>query len=233
MSIETPTIREQVATLKQATSPTKEGEVFARENAATVSRGLPPGVAVAGDRFPSGVLLTPHGETTTVREAFAGKPSVVIFYRGAWCPYCNIALRAYEETLTSPLRDLGVELVAISPQKPDGSMTMKEKNELRYSVLSDPGNEIARQLGVLHELSAMEVAAQRSLGLDVQEVNADGSTVLSFPTTCLVNADGRIEWIDVHIDYTSRTEASEILAAVESFLERTPAAVTTQTTAAE
>lgn len=113
-----------------------------------------------------------------------------------------------------------MELVAISPQKPDGSLTMKEKNDLDFTVLSDPGNQLATQLGVLSPLTAVEVATQKSLGLDVEEVNADGTSVLPFPTGCVIDADGIIAWIDVQADYSHRAESSEILAAVHALLGR-------------
>ena len=87
-----------------------------------------------GDPFPVAELISATGEVTSIDEVRAGGSAVVIFYRGAWCPYCNLALRAYREALSAPLRDRGVALIAVSPQLPDGSLTMIEKHDLDFPV---------------------------------------------------------------------------------------------------
>ena len=138
-----------------------------------------------------------------------------MFYRGAWCPYCNVALRAYEQELVPELKARGATMVALSPQKPDGSLSAQEANELSYTVLSDPGNQIAGKLGILMPNDEEVLTAQRSLGLDVAAVNADGTATLPLPTTVVLDADGVIRWIDVHPNFTTRSEPSDILAALD------------------
>jgi peroxiredoxin len=145
----------------------------------------------------------------------AGRPAVVVFYRGAWCPYCNIALRTYQAELVPVLGECGFELIAISPQKPDGSLTSAQSNELTYSMASDPGNQIAMALGILTEPSSDSVAAQAKLGLDLTEVNADGGRTLPMPTVVVVDGAGIIRWIDVHRNYATRSEVPDIVAAVD------------------
>jgi peroxiredoxin len=137
-----------------------------------------------------------------------------VFYRGGWCPYCNISLRAYQAQLVPALADRGVSLVAVSPQAPDGSLSTKETKELTFTVLSDPGNQIARQLGILTAPSDGARAAQLELGLDLTQVNADGTTRLPMPTVLIADVGGVIRWIDVHPDYTTRTEPGQVLEAV-------------------
>jgi len=112
------------------------------------------------------------------------------------------------------LAELGIGLVAISPQAPDGSLSTKESKELTFTVLSDPGNQIAGQLGILTAPSEGTRAAQLQLGLDLTQVNADGTTALPMPTVVIADADGVIRWIDVHPDYTTRTEPGQVLQAV-------------------
>jgi peroxiredoxin len=141
----------------------------------------------------------------------------VVFYRGAWCPYCNIALNAYQAELVPELDRRRVRLVAISPQGPDGSLSMQEKNELSFTVLSDPGNQIAKAIGIVTGPSDDVRAAQLQLGLDLTEVNADGTTNLPMPTTLIVDDDHVVRWVDVHLDYTTRSEPKEILAALDAF----------------
>jgi len=178
--------------------------------------GVPAGVSEPGAVMPDGELLDVHGGATSLAQVRAGRPAVVVFYRGAWCPYCNIALRTYQAELAPALADRGFALIAVSPQKPDGSLTAAETNELSYSVVSDPGNHIASALGIVTEPSAESVAAQGKLGLDLAEQNADGGRRLPMPTTVVVDDTGVIRWIDVHPNYTTRSEVSEILAAVDA-----------------
>ena len=131
-----------------------------------------------------------------------------------------MTLRAYQEGLVAELEVRGVALIAISPQKPDGSLTMTQKNELSYPVLSDPGLAIAEQLGIVFTLGRDALKAQGGLGLDLTEVNADGTARLPLATTVVVDQAGTIGWIDVHPDYTTRSEPAEILAALDQLPER-------------
>jgi peroxiredoxin len=190
--------------------------VFTAEQVDLDAAGVPAGVSKPGVVMPDGELLDVHGGATSMAQVRAGRPAVVVFYRGAWCPYCNIALRTYQAELAPALADRGFALIAVSPQRPDGSLTAAQTNELSYSVVSDPGNQIASALGVVTEPSAESVAAQGKLGLDLAEQNADGGRRLPMPTTVVVDATGVIRWIDVHPNYTTRSEVSEILAAVDA-----------------
>jgi peroxiredoxin len=189
---------------------------FAADQAASEVRGVPKDVLTPGAVMPDGDLLDVDGAPTSLARLRADRPAVVVFYRGAWCPYCNIALRTYQAELVPALAERGFELIAISPQKPDGSLTSAQSNELTYSVASDPGNQIAIALGILTEPSSDSVAAQAKLGLDLAEANADGGTSLPMPTVVVVDAAGIIGWIDVHPNYTTRSEVPDILAAVDA-----------------
>jgi peroxiredoxin len=173
-------------------------------------------VAAPGTAMPEVELLDGHGAPTSLTRLRADRPAVVVLYRGAWCPYCNVALRTYQTELVPELADRGVALIAVSPQKPDGSMSSVELNELTFDVVSDPGNRLGVALGVETQPSAEALAAQVNLGLDVTERNADGRTSLPMPTVVVVDAAGVIRWIDVHPNYGSRSEVPDILAAVHA-----------------
>ena len=168
--------------------------------------------------MPDGDLLDVAGQPTTLAATLRSSPAAVVFYRGGWCPYCNIALRAYQAQLVPALAEHGIPLVAISPQTPDGSLSTRETKELTFTVLSDPGNQIAGQLGILTAPSDGARAAQLQLGLDLTKVNADGTTTLPMPTVIIVDSAGVIRWIDVHADYTTRTEPEQVLQAVAQTL---------------
>ncbi|MEW2506683.1 peroxiredoxin-like family protein [Amycolatopsis sp. CA-161197] len=218
MTTTSSTIAERVEALQEGLAgkmPAGAVAAFGGEQAALDAAGVPAGVLSAGAPMPDGDLLDAHGAATTLTAARGGKPAVVVTYRGAWCPFCNVALRTYQEQLVPALAGRGIELVAISPQKPDGSLTMAEKNELTFTVLSDPGNQIAAGLGVLTAPTDEVREAQQSLGLDLADINADGTRGIPMPTVVLVDAEGFVRWIDVHPNYTTRTETSDIVAALE------------------
>jgi len=209
--------------LKERTASRAPAEivaVFDAEQAGLDAAGIPPGIPVPGTRMPDGELLDAAGVATTLVAIRDGAPAVVVFYRGAWCPYCSLALRTYEAQLVPVLAERGVKLIAISPQKPEGSITTQERNKLSYVVVSDPGSKIAAELGILTAPTADAAAAQTKLGLDVKNVNADGSNTLPMPTVVVVDTEGVIRWIDAHPNYSTRSEPADILAAVTAAIHR-------------
>ncbi len=211
------TIADQVAAYRGASAgqmPADVAAVFAAEQRDLAAAGPAAAAARPGDRMPDGNLLDVHGQPATLGAALGARPGVIVFYRGGWCPYCNIALRTYQAQLVPALADLGIPLIAISPQTPDGSLSTRETKELTFTVLSDPANQIAGQLGILTAPTDRALAAQLQLGLDLTKVNADGTTALPMPTVIIVDAAGIIRWIDVHRDYTTRTEPEQVLQAL-------------------
>jgi peroxiredoxin len=215
-------ISEQVAEHKAAAAgqmPPEASAVFAVEQATLTAAGAPPAVAKPGTKLPDTPLLDAHGATTSLHAVTQGRPAVLVFYRGAWCPYCNITLRAYREQLAPQLAERDVALVAISPQKPDGSLTMQEKNELDFAVVSEPDNALAAALGILTAPSDDALAVQARFGIDLKSLNADETVSLPMPTVVILDAAHTIRWIDVHPDYTTRTEAAEILNALVSLID--------------
>jgi peroxiredoxin len=178
-------------------------------------RGIPAGVIGPGARMPDGDLLDAKGAPASLTEARNGGPAVVILYRGAWCPYCNVTLRTYEAQLAPALYERGIALIAISGQKPDGAVEISEGHDLSFTVLSDPGNQLAKAMGVFYEPRPEARAAQLAVGLDTTTGNADGGLGMSMATVAVVNSDGELRWIDVRPDYTVRTEAHEIIDAVD------------------
>jgi len=189
--------------------------VFSREQQQLAAAGLPAGVAGPGTTLPDAELLDVHGSVRSLGRALGEGPAVVVLYRGVWCPYCNLALSTYQSELLPKLAKRGVQLIAISPQTPDNSLSMQEKQSLEFTVLSDPGNTLARHLGVLTRPTDEAQEAQRRLGLDLTTVNADGTTDLPMPTTLAVGIDRTVRWIDVHPDYSTRTEPGAILTALD------------------
>lgn len=187
---------------------------FARERVALHATTPAPTLG-PGDMFPDGLLVRADGQDSSVATERAGAPLVAVFYRGAWCPFCNIALRTYQDELVPELRRRGIGFMAISPQLPDGSLTMQEKQHLDFAVMSDPNNAVAGALGILTRPTEEAIRAQLDGGLDLTRENADGTATLPMPTTVVVDAHGLIRWIDIHPDYATRTEPEEVLRALD------------------
>ena len=200
-------------------APEETLSVLRDERVSLDKAGVPKTVPNPGSPMPDGQLLDVHGASTTLTDARGGRPAVIITYRGEWCPYCNISLAAYQQHLVPRLRELGVELIALSPQKPDGSLTMQQKHDLTFTVLSDPRNQIARPLGIVNPPRSEEArAATAAFGIDVAATNADGTDDLPMPTAVIVDAEGVIRWIDVHPEYAFPTEPQAILDALGQVL---------------
>jgi len=217
MTIDYTTIADQVAEMHRtsAKAPEPVREVFLAEQRALDDAGVPAGVAAVGSSLPRVTLLDAEGRPTSVSQVQGDRDAVIVFYRGAWCPYCNLTLRTYQRVLAPELEARGVALIAVSPQKPDGSGSMRDANGLTFAVLSDPGNQIAMALGIVTSPSVAARDLQRGFGLDLAERNADGTYDLPMPTVVVVDASGTIQWIDVHPNYTTRTEPGEILDALD------------------
>ena len=212
-----PTLSEQLSATKTGAAghlPADVAATFTAQQAA-LATATAPSIA-AGAEVLDAALLRATGAPTTLAEVLAGSAAVLVFYRGGWCPYCNLTLRSYQAELLPQLDGLGVKLVAISPQRPDGSLSTQEKAQLAFDVLSDTRNALAGALGIVDDGSDEVRAAQAELGLDLVKVNEDGDVRLPMPAVIVVNADRRVRWADVHPDYTTRTEPAAIVGAVKS-----------------
>ncbi len=140
-------------------------------------------------------------------------PLVLIFYRGGWCPYCNLELRAWQQHLAA-LKHLGAQLVAVSPQTPDNSLSTAEKNELAFPVLSDSGLEAATAFGVAFEMPPELIELYSRVGNDLPLLNGNGRWVLPVPATYVIDRQGRVAFAHVEADYRERAEPRDVLAAL-------------------
>src|SRR6201996_8588087 len=181
----------------------------------TARRRAEPPDRPAGTILPDAPLLDVQGAATTLYAATGDGPAVLVFYRGAWSPYCRVTLSAYQEQLLPQLAERGITLVAISPQKPDGSLVMQHEHGLAFSVVSDPGNTIAGRLGLRTQPPDECQAAQLRLGLDLTGVNADGTVTLPTPAVVILDASHTVRWIEVRPDYSTRTEPQQVTGALD------------------
>ena len=178
--------------------------------------GFPLSRAVkVGDNAPDFSLPDALGRRVSLSGVLRNGPAVVTFYRGGWCPYCNIQLRAYQEALPR-MTALGARLMAISPQLPDASLSVVEKNQLTFDVLSDPGNQVARSFGLVYVLPAELRQMLSSLGKPLPQFNGDESWELPLTATYVVAPNGRVVLAFVDVDYRQRLSPEKIISALSS-----------------
>jgi peroxiredoxin len=168
-----------------------------------------------GDHAPDFTLPNPSGRPVSLAELLRDGPAVVTFYRGGWCPYCNLQLRAYQAVL-GEITALGAKLVAISPQLPDGSMSTAEMNRLSLDVLSDSGNRVARSFGLVYSLPQELRAALTSNNKALPGINGDDSWELPLPATYVIAPGGKIALAEIALDYRERLEPDAIVAALRA-----------------
>lgn len=167
----------------------------------------------AGDRAPQFTLADPDGKPVSSAELLARGPLAVSFYRGVWCPYCNMELQALQEVLPQ-LQQAGASLVAISPQLPANSRKAMRQNGLEFPILSDAGNEVAAAFGLRFTLPDYLVELYRSLKNELPAFNGDASWTLPMPARYVIAPDGVIVYAEVNPDYTRRPEPSDMLPTI-------------------
>ncbi|KAL1962335.1 hypothetical protein VTN77DRAFT_9748 [Rasamsonia byssochlamydoides] len=153
------------------------------------------------DRFPDFKLPDATGKEVTRDVLLANGPILISFYRGEWCPYCNLELQALQRHLPE-FRQKGVSLVAISPELPDQSLSMAEKNGLEFTVLSDVGNRLSRQLGILFA----QPDAMRSVL---------GRLQVPIPATILVDKQGTVRNTFIDPSWQKRLEPATALKWID------------------
>ena len=196
-------------------APPEVREAMEEAEMQLVTSGLAQRALKTGDRAPDFLLPDANGNQVQLRSLLARGPAVISFYRGGWCPYCNLELRALQKVLPE-IHRLGAELVAISPELPDQSLSTAEKNELTFRVLSDVGSATAKSFGIAFDLAYELRPVYERAGHPLPERNGDDSWVLPIPATYVIDWNGRIVLAYVDVDYRKRLEPVEILAALEA-----------------
>ncbi len=166
-----------------------------------------------GDKAPEFVLPNAVGKTVRLKDLLVHGPVVVSFYRGLWCPNCNLELRALEQTLPE-ITSLGATLVAISPQTPDNSLSTAEKHHLTFEVLSDVGNQVAREYGLVFQIPEELRPIYESFGMDLSAHNGDESFELPVPATYVLDTAGTVRTAFVNPDYTKRLDPADVVSAL-------------------
>lgn len=164
-----------------------------------------------GAQFENESFTNIDGKEQKLFELFGDNEFLIInFYRGLWCPYCNLELQSLQSHLNE-FKLVRANLVAISPQTPDNSLTTKEKNELAFDVLSDIGNKVAKKIGLVFSLAEELRPIYLSFGIDIPNANSEATYELPMPATYVINKKGEVLYAFIDEDYTKRAEPKEIL----------------------
>jgi peroxiredoxin len=167
-----------------------------------------------GDRAPAFSLPDAAGRTVHLAELLNSGPVVAVFYRGIWCPYCNLDLAAIGDA-AADIRALGASLVAISPQTPANSRRVAQQHSLDFPILSDSGGFISAAFGLRHRLPDDLIEIYKGFGVDLPAINADASWTLPMPARYVIATDGTVVYAEVSPDYTRRPDPSELLPTLE------------------
>ena len=168
-----------------------------------------------GEKAPLFELPNPNSKLIALHTLLEKGSVVITFYRGDWCPYCNLQLSALQARLDD-IQALGATLVAISPQVPDGSMTKSEISQMEFTVLSDQDAKVAAQYGVAWEVPEFLMEHMRvDRNLDLEKINNGNSNILPIPATFILGKDGLVKWSYVNVDYRTRSEPDEIIEALK------------------
>ncbi|HEX4765716.1 MAG TPA: peroxiredoxin-like family protein [Lichenihabitans sp.] len=186
-----------------------------RATAELIASGAPGKALRVGDRAPDFALQDPDGHEVSSQDLLARGPLIVTFYRGIWCPYCNMDLQAIEAALPK-LAERGATLVAISPQTAPNSRRSQRENRVSFPILSDPRNDVAAAFGLRFKLPDHLIDLYKTVFKnDLAVVNGDDSWTLPMPARFVIGQDGLVLYAEVNPDYTRRPDPEELLPVLD------------------
>ena len=189
-------------------------DIMHRATAELVASGQALNAKKAGDRAPEFTLKDPEGNVVSSASLLENGPLVVSFYRGVWCPYCNLELQALQAALPE-IAGRGANVVAISPQTAPNSRKSQRDNKLTFPILSDEKSRIAAAFGLRFSLPDYLVELYKGFKNDLPAFNDDPAWVLPMPARYVIGADGIIAYAEVNPDYTQRPDPSELLPVLD------------------
>lgn len=191
-------------------APAEIHPIMARATAELIASGQAGRALKAGDKAPQFTLNDPEGNPVSSAELLAKGPLAISFYRGVWCPYCNMELQALEEA-SPAFAAVGATLLAISPQTAPNSRKSLRNNKLSFPILSDTKNDVAAAFGLRFALPDYLVELYKMLKNDLPVFNGDDSWTLPMPARYVIAQDGTILYAEVNPDYTHRPEPEDML----------------------
>jgi peroxiredoxin len=189
-------------------------DVMHRGTAELIASGQALHAKKAGDKAPAFILNDPDGQPLSSEEFLERGPLVISFYRGVWCPYCNIELQALQAALPE-IQARDANLVAISPQTAPNSRKSQRENQLTFPILSDEQSRVAAAYGLRFSLPDYLIELYKGFRNDLPAFNDDPAWVLPMPARFVIGSDGVIAYAEVNPDYTQRPDPSELLPVLD------------------
>lgn len=200
---------------KKGKSPFSEEEMAVMKRSADeLAKQLPsPGLKV-GEKAPEFNITNAFGKQVSLYQELKKGPVVLVFYRGAWCPFCNMHLHVLQNALPQ-FEKYGAQLITVTPQKPDRSAVQIKKDAYPFEVLSDLDSSVMKSYKLYYELDPQLVSVYKKHGLDVEAFNGEGRNVLPVPGSFVIDRGGVIRAMHADIDYKNRMEPENIIAALK------------------
>lgn len=212
------TLKQEIQDFQKEMIPKIPGDVLdviMKTSAELIARNIEEQALKKGERLPPFSLTDALGEMRSSEELLKRGSLVLSFYRGGWCPYCNLELRALQKVLPE-IKNHNATLLAISPELPDYSLTTREKYELEFPVLSDPDNQVAKKFGLVFEPAKELIPLfKENFDWDLVTINGRETVELPIPATYVVDREGIVQFTFVNSDYTQRAEPEKILEVLK------------------
>jgi len=196
--------------------PKETMDIFMKATEKLVSTGIAERSLKKGDRIPMFSLSNIEGNEIFIKDLLDKGPVVISFFRGSWCPYCNLEFAALQK-IYPEIKELGASLVSISPSVSSESKKLITKHSLSFDLLSDKQNKVAKEFGLVFVLDSTLRPLYEKFGIDIPKENGDESYELPIPATYVIDKKGNIVFSYVNADYTTRAEPSEILEVLKKF----------------
>jgi peroxiredoxin len=214
---ESATLKDLLAELhaeRVASWPASDLQVNIDQRAELVEGFDPAAAVLPGDRLEPYALEDVRGGLLELDDLVADGPAVLVFFRFAGCPACNVALPYYRDRLAPGLEQLGALLVAVSPQVPERLVEIADRHDLPFSVATDRNNELARRLGIAFTSNEASQAYARARGVDMPSVIGSGTWELPMPAVVVLGRGRIVQFVEVTPDWMARSDAEPVLAAV-------------------
>jgi peroxiredoxin len=211
-------LREELAERKRLMElyvPAETRAVNERATEQLRSSGIVESSLKVGEQAPAFTLLDHNGKPASSAALVAKGPLVIAFLRGRWCPFCCGEAEALNRML-SEFESAGVSLVAISPQSVNQAYFMHDQHKLRFPLLVDESNKVARQFGIVYRVPDYQEKLFSSVFINLPHVNGEPSWELPLPATYVISRDGKVQYAWINVDYTERAEPAEVLSALRN-----------------
>ncbi|WP_160136140.1 peroxiredoxin-like family protein [Chryseobacterium sp. c4a] len=210
------TLAKQIEYLNQELSsqlPQEILEVFGKSIEEMKTLNIEENSIRIGDQIPEFSLLNAFGKIITSEEVLKNGKMILVFYRGNWCPYCNLELKFLQDNL-SRIQERGAVLIAVSPQIPDHSLNITEKNNLEFEVLTDVDNHYAEKLGIVFKLQDFVLPYYKGLGIDLFDFNKNNDHILPVPAVFVIDENRMVTYKFLDVNYMNRVDVEELIQAL-------------------